>query len=283
MSVSCGSWSNYPGSEPDQLRATRWSCPRTRVDVGLLHPIRDRLSRRFELPTHLSRSTTCFDKLNHDLILSSIRRRVTDGSILALVKMFLVSGVMIEGNWEATELGSPQGGVVSPLIANIYLDAFDQEMKRRGHRIVRYADDILILCRSKTGAQHALCVATAILECDLKLTINRDKTHVTHAGKGVKFLGVLIGSVHTRIAPNKVVDFKAKVKRITRRTSPVNLAKVIAVIAKHTTKITNFFIIVKLLSKTFELKKHTIKKLLPIITRPLLLIPDPIAKKEIKH
>lgn len=170
----------------------------------------------------------CFDKLDHDLILSSIRRRVTDGSILNLIKMFLVSGVMIEGNWEATEIGSPQGGVVSPLIANVYLDAFDQEMKRRGHRIVRYADDILILCRSKAGARHALSVATEILEGDLKLTVNRDKTHMTHAGNGVKFLGVVIGSRHTRIAPNKVAAFKAKVKQITRRTSPVNLEQVIA-------------------------------------------------------
>ena len=170
----------------------------------------------------------CFDKLDHDLILSSLRRRVTDGSILNLIKMFLVSGVMIDGNWEATELGSPQGGVASPLIANIYLDAFDQEMKRRGHRIVRYADDILILCRSEAGARHALRVATEILEGDLKLIVNRDKTHLTHSSKGVKFLGVVIGSLHTRIAPKKVAAFKAKVKRITRRTSPVNLEKVIA-------------------------------------------------------
>jgi RNA-directed DNA polymerase len=170
----------------------------------------------------------CFDKLDHGLILSSIRRRVTDGSVLALVEMFLTGGVMIDGNWEATELGSPQGGVVSPLIANIYLDAFDQEMMRRGHRIVRYADDILILCRSEAGARHAMSVATEILEGDLRLTVNRDKTHLTHASQGVKFLGVLIGSVHTRIDPKKVAAFKAKVKRITRRSSPVNLEKVIA-------------------------------------------------------
>jgi group II intron reverse transcriptase/maturase len=170
----------------------------------------------------------CFDKLDHGLILSSMRRRVTDGSILALVEMFLTSGVMIDGNREATEVGSPQGGVVSPLIANVYLDAFDQEMKRRGHRIVRYADDILILCRSEAGARHAQCVATEILEGDLKLTVNRDKTHRTHASQGVKFLGVVIGSVHTRIDPKKVAAFKSTVKAITRRTSPVNLAKVIA-------------------------------------------------------
>lgn len=170
----------------------------------------------------------CFDRLNHGLILSSIRRRVTDGSILALVEMFLTSGVMTEGVWEATELGSPQGGVVSPLIANIYLDAFDQEMMRRGYRIVRYADDILILCRSQRSARHAMSVAVDILERDLKLTVNRDKTHLTQAREGVKFLGVIIGSGHTRIAGDKIAAFKATVKAITRRTSPVNLEKVIA-------------------------------------------------------
>jgi RNA-directed DNA polymerase len=170
----------------------------------------------------------CFDRLDHGLILSSLRRRVTDGSILHLVEMFLTSGVMVEGIREATDLGSPQGGVISPLIANVYLDAFDQEMKRRGHRIVRYADDILILCRSAAGARHALEVASRFLEGDLKLTVNRDKTHITTAGNGVKFLGVIIGSLHTRIDPKKVAAFKAKVKQITRRNSPVNLAKVIA-------------------------------------------------------
>ncbi len=170
----------------------------------------------------------CFDRLDHGLILSSLRRRVTDGSILQLVEMFLTSGVIVDGNRAATDLGSPQGGVISPLIANVYLDAFDQEMKRRGHRIVRYADDILILCRSEAGARHALEVASHILEGDLKLTVNRDKTHITTAGNGVKFLGVIIGSLHTRIDPQKVAVFKAKVRQITRRNSPVNLAKVIA-------------------------------------------------------
>ncbi len=123
----------------------------------------------------------CFDRLNHDLIIASFHRRVRDGSILALLRMFLESGVMIKGNWEETEIGSPQGGVISPLISNVYLDAFDQEMKRRGHRIVRYADDILILCRSRSAAERAREVATVILEDDLRLTVNKEKTHLVHA------------------------------------------------------------------------------------------------------
>ena len=83
----------------------------------------------------------CFDLLDQGLILESVSKRIKDGSILRLIKAFLESGVMVDGDWQATETGSPQGGVISPLIANIYLDAFDQEMKNRGHRIVRYADD----------------------------------------------------------------------------------------------------------------------------------------------
>lgn len=169
----------------------------------------------------------CFDRLDHGLILSSIRRRVTDGSILALVEMFLTSGVMVDGNWSSTDVGSPQGGVISPLIANIYLDAFDQQMKARGHRIVRYADDILILCRSETAARQAMQVATQILEVDLKLVVNREKTHQTHASQGVKFLGVEIGTTWTRIQSKKIGAFKDKVRAITRRNSPVNLEQVI--------------------------------------------------------
>jgi len=170
----------------------------------------------------------CFDRLDHELIVTSIRRRVRDGSIPALLRLFLESGVMIDGNWEATEIGSPQGGVISPLISNVYLDAFDQEMKRRGHRIVRYADDILILCRSRSAAEYAYDVATDILEGELRLTVNKEKTHLVHAYRGVKFLGVEVGLRWTRIQDKKVAAFKAKVKALTRRNSPVNLEKVIA-------------------------------------------------------
>jgi RNA-directed DNA polymerase len=153
---------------------------------------------------------------------------VRDGSILKLIEMFLKGGVMIDHHVEAPEIGSPQGGVISPLIANIYLDAFDQKMKRRGHRIVRYADDILILCASRSGAEHALEVATEILEGELKLTVNREKPHLVEASKGVKFLGIQIHRVWTRIQTKKIDAFKDQVKAITRRSSPVNMEQVIA-------------------------------------------------------
>lgn len=169
----------------------------------------------------------CFDTLDHGIIIQAFRRRITDGSILGLVRMFLESGVMTGDGWEASTVGSPQGGVISPLIANVYLDAFDQFMKGRGHRIVRYADDILILTRSKKAAEHAREQATRHLEGELKLTVNLEKTHLVHSNEGVKFLGVVIHSGYTRIHHKKIRGFKVKVKAITRRNSPVNLEKVI--------------------------------------------------------
>lgn len=180
--------------------------------------------RRWVVDMDLSK---CFDRLDHEIIIKSVRRRVTDGSVLKLIKQFLRSGVMVGNEWEASETGSPQGGVISPLLANIYLDAFDQEMRRRNHRIVRYADDILILCGSRSAAENALVSATHILEKDLKLTVNRSKTHIAHSDAGIKFLGVEIGSRFTRIQEKKLQGFKQKVRRLTKRNGGKSLAAVI--------------------------------------------------------
>jgi len=169
----------------------------------------------------------CFDTLNHDLIIRQFRQRITDGSVLSLLRQFLESGVMVGYHLEETELGSPQGGVISPLIANAYLDAFDQFMKARGHRIVRYADDILILCGSRAGAENALRVAQRYLEEELKLTVNVTKTHIAHSDEGVKFLGVVIYTNYTRIQDKKVVKLKQKLKALTKRNRGIGLAAII--------------------------------------------------------
>ncbi len=183
-----------------------------------------RYRRRWVVDMDLSR---CFDTLNHDLIIQQFRRKVTDGSILGLLRLFLQSGIMVDGRWQHSELGSPQGGVISPLIANVYLDAFDQHMKNRGHRIVRYADDILILSGSKRGAENALAVARSYLEGELRLSVCGRKSRIIHSRDGVHYLGVIIESRYTRLQSEKVHKLKQTVKRITRRNSPVNLEKVI--------------------------------------------------------
>jgi len=169
----------------------------------------------------------CFDRLDHDLIISQVREKVSDGSILNLIRNFLESGVMVSGEYESTVVGSPQGGVISPLLANIYLDKFDKFMMSRNHRIVRYADDILILCGSKKAADNALRVAEDYLENEMKLLVNRTKTHIAHSSKGIKFLGVKIYTRFTSIQKDKVAIFKEKVKFITRKNSSGNIASVI--------------------------------------------------------
>ncbi len=183
-----------------------------------------RYERQWVVDMDLAR---CFDTLDHNLIIKSLRRRITDGSILKLVRKFLESGVMTDEGWEASFVGSPQGGVISPLIANVYLDIFDQFMMSRGHRIVRYADDILILTGSKRAAENALKQATLFLEGKLKLTVNQKKTHIVHSDNGVKFLGIELYSYITEIQERKIREFKDKVRKATRRNSPVNLKEVI--------------------------------------------------------
>jgi RNA-directed DNA polymerase len=170
----------------------------------------------------------CFDGLDHDIILGAFRKRIADGSILNLLRMFLESGVMEGEEFQASRIGSPQGGVISPLICNVYLDAFDQFMRARNHRIVRYADDILVLTRSKSAAENACEQVTRFLEGELKLTVNQQKTSIAHSSAGVKFLGVVIHTGFTRIQREKVESFKDKVRGITRRNSPVNLDQVIS-------------------------------------------------------
>jgi RNA-directed DNA polymerase len=169
----------------------------------------------------------CFDTLDHDLIIKYVKKRITDGSILALIKQFLKSGIMIGSTLKDSDIGSPQGGVISPLLSNIYLDEFDQEMMKRQHRIVRYADDILIFCTSTSGAENALTVASHILEVTLKLKVNERKTHIAHSDTGIKFLGVIIGSNYTRIQEKKLNNLKVKVKQLTKRNGGGSLAQVL--------------------------------------------------------
>lgn len=213
----------------------------------------------------------CFDTLDHDLILKFVRKRVTDGSIIGLIDNFLKSGVVTEKGLEKTEIGSPQGGVISPLLANIYLNEFDQFMKSRNYRIIRYADDILILCKSKRSAEHALEVAGNFLEKKLKLKVNREKTHVTHSFRGVKYLGVEIFSRTTRIQNKKLKSFKQKVKRITRRNQGRNLRMILAELNPVLRGFVNYFRIANC--------KSNLEKLMMWIRRRLRAIQLKLWKK----
>lgn len=170
----------------------------------------------------------CFDRLDHDLIIASVNRKVSDGSVLKLIRKFLKAGVMKDGAWEETTIGSPQGGVVSPLLTNIYLDYFDQKMRSKGIRIVRYADDILIVAETKRQAERYLKIACEILEGELKLVVNKDKTHLTSNIEGVPFLGFVIYPNGVSIQPKKLAKFKEVVRKLTPRNHGMNMAEMVA-------------------------------------------------------
>ena len=117
-----------------------------------------------------------FDTLNHELLMNMLREDVKDKKLIELIKRYLKSGVMENGIVVATREGSPQGGNLSPLLANIYLDKFDKEFEGRGVKVIRYADDILLLAKSIRAAERLLETSTRYLEKKLKLKVNREKS-----------------------------------------------------------------------------------------------------------
>jgi group II intron reverse transcriptase/maturase len=203
----------------------------------------------------------CFDTLDHGIIIRAFRKRIADGSILKLMRMFLVSGVITAEGWQESRLGSPQGGVISPLIANVYLDAFDQFMKERKHRIVRYADDIMVLCGSKGAAVNARKQAIQYLEKELKLKVNQEKSKIVHSDEGVSFLGVVIYTEFTLIQKDKIKRFKDRVRKMTRRNSPVNLEKIIAELNPVSRGFANYFRIANCNKKFSRLAKWIRRRL----------------------
>lgn len=164
-----------------------------------------------------------FDTLNHELLMNILRKEIHDKRVTNLIKKYLKSGVMENGVVCKTEEGSPQGGPLSPLLANIYLNEFDQEMERRGVKFVRYADDIVVLTKSRRAAQHMLESSRKHLEGKLKLTMNAQKSRAVSvlAQKHFKFLGFCLGKIGTNIFirahRSSLVKAKWKLKELTRR------------------------------------------------------------------
>jgi group II intron reverse transcriptase/maturase len=158
-----------------------------------------------------------FDNLSHSIIMQSVAERVADGNILRLVEKFLTSGVMDNGVFKPTSVGTPQGGVISPLLANIVLNFLDWQLDRAGYRFVRYADDFVILCQTPSQAKEALAFAQQVLEQRLQLRLSPEKTKVTSYGKGYSFLGFILSSRSRRMRPKSVQKFKDKVREITCR------------------------------------------------------------------
>lgn len=158
-----------------------------------------------------------FDNIPHRVIMELVASEVADGNILRLVEGFLTAGAMEDGVYKPTTVGTPQGGVISPLLANIVLNRLDWELHESGYRFVRYADDFVVVCQSQRQAQEALTLVKRVLEGELGLQLSAEKTEITTYGKGYEFLGFFLSSRSRRIREKSVQKFKAKVRELTVR------------------------------------------------------------------
>jgi group II intron reverse transcriptase/maturase len=168
-----------------------------------------------------------FDEIDYDVAMSSVRRRIADGRVLKLFEAFLKAGVMEGGVVTVPKAGTPQGGVISPWIANLVLDDLDKAIEAKGWRHVRYADDFIVLCRSREEAEQALAHVKEVLE-GLKLSLHETKTRLTDFEEGFEFLGFRFRHYRLGIAPGGIERLKDKVRTLTRRQQGRNVDAVLA-------------------------------------------------------
>ena len=188
-----------------------------------------------------------FGSVDHEKLLTLVAQRISDGRVLRLIRGMLKAGVLADGQRLPTEQGTPQGGIISPLLSNILLTPFDWEMRRRGYRLTRYADDWVVTCQTRAEAQRALAEATTLLQT-LGVTLNASKTRIVHVQVGFEFLGYKIkrGTRPLRLAPSKIRSgvrsgalyayprqkslehFKEQIRQRTRRKAPVTLPELVA-------------------------------------------------------
>ncbi len=157
-----------------------------------------------------------FDNLPHAVIMRLLARRIADGTVLDLIQRFLAAGVMEDGVFTPTTVGTPQGGVISPLLANIVLNELDWALEQAGYAFVRYADDFVVLSRSTRQAQEARARVERTLGT-LGLTLSPEKTRITTYGKGYEFLGFFLSVRSRRMRPKSLQKFKDKVRDLTVR------------------------------------------------------------------
>jgi RNA-directed DNA polymerase len=157
-----------------------------------------------------------FDNIPHKLIVGAVATEVADGNILKLIEKFLAAGVMEGGVFKPTTIGTPQGGVISPLLANIVLNELDWRLEKAEYRFVRYADDFVVVCKTRQQAKAALEVVETIMT-DLGLSLSPEKTKIASYGEGYEFLGFRLSSKSRTMRPKSLEKFKMKIRELSRR------------------------------------------------------------------
>jgi len=181
-----------------------------------------------------------FDKVNHDILMSRIARKVRDKRVLALIGRFLRACVLVGKRIEASVMGTPQGGPLSPLLANILLDDLDKALEMRGHRFVRYADDLLILVRSKRAGERVKTGITQFLTRKLKLVVNETKSRVAKIDDCI-FLGFTFRGVKLRWSERAFADLKYNIRKLTGRSWGVSMAYRLDQLARYVRGWMNYF------------------------------------------
>jgi RNA-directed DNA polymerase len=184
-----------------------------------------------------------FDRVNHDILMSRVARRVSDKRMLKLIRAFLTAGVLENGLVGATDEGTPQGGPLSPLLSNLMLDDLDRELERRGLRFVRYADDSNVYVRSERAGQRVMAGLKSFLTGRLKLKVNEAKSAVARPHTR-KFLGFTFSNrdeVKRRIAPKALSRFKERIRELTRRTRGISVDQMIGALKRYLTGWRGYF------------------------------------------
>ena len=171
-----------------------------------------------------------FDKVNHDILMGKLEKKIKDRRLLKLIRKYLESGVLVNGIKVSSEEGTPQGGPLSPLLANIMLDGIDKELEKRGHKFCRYADDCNIYVKSKKAGIRVMDSVTKLIENNLKLKVNKNKSAVDLVTNR-KFLGFSFyyrkGKFKIRIHDKSIKRFRDKIRDITNRNRGISIDEII--------------------------------------------------------
>ncbi|MGB5750626.1 MAG: group II intron reverse transcriptase/maturase, partial [Desulfobacterales bacterium] len=185
-----------------------------------------------------------FDTVNQSKLIEVLSRTVKDGRVVSLIHKYLNAGVVVRNKFEETSMGVPQGGPLSPLLSNIMLNELDKELERRGHRFVRYADDLVILCKSKRSAERTLTNIVPYIENKLFLKVNREKTKVAVV-RDIKFLGysfyVYKGEGRLRVHPKSIAKMKVRIRTLTSRSNGWGYARRKEALRQYITGWVNYF------------------------------------------
>ncbi|MCK5488031.1 MAG: group II intron reverse transcriptase/maturase, partial [Desulfobacterales bacterium] len=185
-----------------------------------------------------------FDTVNQSKLIEVLSRTVKDGRVISLIHKYLNAGVVIRNRFEETKVGVPQGGPLSPLMSNIILNELDKELEKRGHRFVRYADDLVILCKSKRSAERTLANIVPYIERKLFLRVNREKTATAHISR-IKFLGysfyVSKGVGRLRVHPKSIAKMKERIRTLTSRSNGWGYARRKEALRQYITGWVNYF------------------------------------------